>query len=484
MFNFFKRKKNKSEELENKEVVREAGQELTNDNNNSNSDDKTNEEFNKFNEANKNNNLIEEIEEKVEEVKDEIISGVEKVEDKAEEISEGIKSDVEEKTEEFSKEVKEEENSSKIKAGRFIDLTKTENTEKKNLKIEDKELKEEQEENPEKKSLDIPTEENSEEEILDFNLEKSEEPVEEKESIFDRLKKGLTKTRDSFTSSLTNLFTRNVKIDDDLYDELEEILISADIGMNSTIDIVDELRDEIKRRSIKEADKIYPVLKEIMIKKLDENNLDNEIKFERGKLTVILVIGVNGVGKTTTIGKLANNFKNEGKTVMLAAADTFRAAAIDQLQEWSKRANVELISHKEGADPSAVIFDAIKSARSKNIDVLICDTAGRLHNKKNLMQELDKINRTIDTHAINSNRENLLVLDATTGQNAVSQLREFKNVTDITGLILTKLDGTAKGGVIFPLQVEVEVPVKYVGVGEGIDHLQKFDSKSFVEAMF
>lgn len=484
MFNFFKRKKNKSGGLENKEVVREVGQELANDNSNSNSDDRTNEEFNKFNEANKHNNLIEGIEEKVEEVKDEIISGVEKVEDKAEEISEGIKSDVEEKTEEFSKEVKEEENSSKIKAGRFIDLTKTENTEKKTLKNEDEKLKEQQEENPEKKSLDIPTEENSEEEINDFNLEKSEEPVEEKESIFDRLKKGLTKTRDSFTSSLTNLFTRNVKIDDDLYDELEEILISADIGMNSTIEIVDELRGEIKKRSIKEADKIYPVLKEIMIKKLDENNLDNEIKFEKGKLTVILVIGVNGVGKTTTIGKLANNFKNEGKTVMLAAADTFRAAAIDQLQEWAKRADVELISHKEGADPSAVIFDAIKSARSKDVDVLICDTAGRLHNKKNLMQELDKINRTIDTHAVNSNRENLLVLDATTGQNAVSQLREFKNVTDITGLILTKLDGTAKGGVIFPLQVEVEVPVKYVGVGEGIDHLQKFDSKSFVEAMF
>lgn len=484
MFNFFKRKKNKSEELENKEVVREAGQELTNDNNNSNSDDKTNEEFNKFNEANKNNNLIEEIEEKVEEVKDEIISGVEKVEDKAEEISEGIKSGVEEKTEEFSKEVKEEENSSKIKAGRFIDLTKTENSEKKTLKIEDEKLKEEQEENTEKKSLDIPTDKNSEEETHDFKLEESEEPVEEKESIFDRLKKGLTKTRDSFTSSLTNLFTRNVKIDDDLYDELEEILISADIGMNSTIEIVDELRGEIKKKSIKEADKIYPVLKEIMIKKLDENNLDNKIKFEKGKLTVILVIGVNGVGKTTTIGKLANNFKNEGKTVMLAAADTFRAAAIDQLQEWAKRADVELISHKEGADPSAVIFDAIKSARSKDVDVLICDTAGRLHNKKNLMQELDKINRTIDTHAVNSNRENLLVLDATTGQNAVSQLREFKNVTDITGLILTKLDGTAKGGVIFPLQVEVEVPVKYIGVGEGIDHLQKFDSKSFVEAMF
>lgn len=322
-------------------------------------------------------------------------------------------------------------------------------------------------------------------EISDLSSDINEdESIEKSESIFDRLKKGLTKTRDNLTSNLKNLFTRNVKIDDDLYDDLEEILISADIGMTSTVEIVDTLRDEIKKRSIKESEQIYPLLKEIMISKLDENNLDNSITYKDGDLTVILVIGVNGVGKTTTIGKLANNFKKEGKKVMLAAADTFRAAAIEQLGEWAQRADVEMIADKEGADPSAVIFDAIKSARSNDVDVLICDTAGRLHNKKNLMQELDKINRTIDTHAVNAHRENLLVLDAATGQNAVSQLREFKNVTDITGLILTKLDGTAKGGVIFPLQVEVKVPVKYIGVGEGIDHLQKFDSKSFVEAMF
>ncbi|WP_311537244.1 signal recognition particle-docking protein FtsY [uncultured Anaerococcus sp.] len=322
-------------------------------------------------------------------------------------------------------------------------------------------------------------------EISDLSSDINEdESIEKSESIFDRLKKGLTKTRDNLTSNLKNLFTRNVKIDDDLYDDLEEILISADIGMTSTVEIVDTLRDEIKKRSIKESEQIYPLLKEIMISKLDENNLDNSITYKDGDLTVILVIGVNGVGKTTTIGKLANNFKKEGKKVMLAAADTFRAAAIEQLGEWAKRADVEMIADKEGADPSAVIFDAIKSARSNDVDVLICDTAGRLHNKKNLMQELDKINRTIDTHAVNAHRENLLVLDAATGQNAVSQLREFKNVTDITGLILTKLDGTAKGGVIYPLQVEVKVPVKYIGVGEGINHLQKFDSKSFVEAMF
>ncbi|WP_296128455.1 signal recognition particle-docking protein FtsY [uncultured Anaerococcus sp.] len=342
----------------------------------------------------------------------------------------------------------EKDDEDKEKQGRFIDLTK-------------------------------------DDEISDLNSDINEdESIEKSESIFDRLKKGLTKTRDNLTSNLKNLFTRNVKIDDDLYDDLEEILISADIGMTSTVEIVDTLRDEIKKRSIKESEQIYPLLKEIMISKLDENNLDNSITYKDGDLTVILVIGVNGVGKTTTIGKLANNFKKEGKKVMLAAADTFRAAAIEQLGEWAKRADVEMIADKEGADPSAVIFDAIKSARSNDVDVLICDTAGRLHNKKNLMQELDKINRTIDTHAVNAHRENLLVLDAATGQNAVSQLREFKNVTDITGLILTKLDGTAKGGVIFPLQVEVKVPVKYIGVGEGIDHLQKFDSKSFVEAMF
>lgn len=308
--------------------------------------------------------------------------------------------------------------------------------------------------------------------------------ADENVGFFSKIKNGLTKTRDSFTSNLKNLFTRNVKIDDDLYDELEEILISADIGMTSTVEIVDQLREEIKKRNIKNSEDIYPVLKEIMIEKLDENNLNNELNIKNKELSIILVIGVNGVGKTTTIGKLANNLKNEGKSVMLAAADTFRAAAIEQLGEWADRSDIEMVAHQEGSDPSAVIFDAIKSAKSKNVDVLICDTAGRLHNKKNLMKELEKINKTIDTHAKNANRDNLLILDATTGQNAVSQLREFKNVTDISGLILTKLDGTAKGGVIFPLQVELKVPVKYIGVGEGVNDLEHFDSESFVEAMF
>lgn len=322
---------------------------------------------------------------------------------------------------------------------------------------------------------------------VDTDLNNAEEEIEKnikKVSFFDKLKDGLIKTRDQFSSQVKNLFTANVKIDDELFEELEEILISADIGMNSTLAIVDSLRDEIKERKIKDTNKIYPLLEEIMIKHLDKNNLDNELNIKEDELSIILVIGVNGVGKTTTIGKLAYDLKQEGKKVMLAAADTFRAAAIEQLDEWANKADVEMVALDQGADPSAVIFDAIRSAKSKDIDVLICDTAGRLHNKKNLMKELEKINKTIDTHAGKSNRDNLLVLDATTGQNAVSQLREFKNVTDITGLILTKLDGTAKGGIIFPLQAELNVPIKYIGLGEGIDDLEKFDSKSFVKALF
>ncbi|MDU3211322.1 signal recognition particle-docking protein FtsY [Anaerococcus sp.] len=317
------------------------------------------------------------------------------------------------------------------------------------------------------------------EEIYNQSYEESEN-----KGFFGKLRDGLLKTRDQFSSQIKNLFTSNVKIDDEMYEELEDILISSDIGMETTLAIVDSLRYEINERNIKDSDEIYPLLEEIMVRHLDRDNLDNDLNFRNNELAIILVIGVNGVGKTTTIGKLAYNLEKEGKSVMLAAADTFRAAAIEQLGEWADKANVEMIAHSEGADPSAVIFDAIKSAKNKDIDVLICDTAGRLHNKKNLMKELEKINKTIDSHAGSATRENLLVLDATTGQNAVNQLREFKNVTDITGLILTKLDGTAKGGIIFPLQYELNVPVKYIGLGEGIDNLEKFDSKSFVDAMF
>lgn len=349
---------------------------------------------------------------------------------------------------------------------------------------QENEIKKINEEIEDKKEDYLSSDENSKvEESFDDEII-SDEPTEKSKGFWGKLFDGLSKTRDQFSNQLKDLFSTNVKIDDDLYDELEEILISADIGMQSTLEIVEKLKEEISNRSIKNTEEIYPVLEEIMVDKLNEDNLDGNLKFENDKLTVILVIGVNGVGKTTTIGKLAYNLKNEGKRVTLAAADTFRAAAIEQLGEWASKSNVEMIAHKEGSDPSAVIFDAIQSAKANKSDVLICDTAGRLHNKKNLMNELEKINRTISTHAPNAIRENLLVLDATTGQNAISQLREFKNVTDITGLILTKLDGTAKGGVIFPLQVELKVPVKYIGVGEQIENLQKFNSESFVKAMF
>jgi signal recognition particle-docking protein ftsY len=339
----------------------------------------------------------------------------------------------------------------------------------------------EEDTNHEQKVIDSQTYDES---SLESNKKEEVDQVSDNKGFFGKLRDGLLKTRDQFSSQIKNLFTANVKIDDDMYEELEDILISADIGMQTTLAIVDSLKYEINERNIKDSNEIYPLLEEIMIRHLDRDNLDNELNIKENELAIILVIGVNGVGKTTTIGKLAYNLKKEGKSVMLAAADTFRAAAIEQLGEWADKADVEMVAHNEGADPSAVIFDAIKSAKNKNTDVLICDTAGRLHNKKNLMKELEKINKTIDTHAGSATRENLLVLDATTGQNAVNQLREFKNVTDITGLILTKLDGTAKGGIIFPLQYELNVPVKYIGLGEGIDNLEKFDSKSFVDAMF
>ncbi|MDO4779129.1 MAG: signal recognition particle-docking protein FtsY [Tissierellia bacterium] len=305
-----------------------------------------------------------------------------------------------------------------------------------------------------------------------------------KKGFLERLKSGLLKTRDAMSSSIDNLINGKAKIDDDLYDELEEIMISADMGVDTTIKMIDRLRDTIEEKHIREPKMIKSELEQIMKEELKIKNSDNELNFEQGKQAIILIIGVNGVGKTTTIGKLAHNLQSEGRSVLLAAADTFRAAAIDQLTEWANRANVEIIAHNEGADPASVVFDAIKSQRAKNKDVLIIDTAGRLHNKKNLMNELEKINRIISREHPEATRETLLVLDATTGQNAIFQAKEFNNVTDISGIVLTKLDGTAKGGVVFPLQVEHNIPVKYIGVGEGIDNLEKFDSDKFVEALF
>lgn len=321
-----------------------------------------------------------------------------------------------------------------------------------------------------------------------FGKKKDDQAQEVKEEkkigLLERLKRGLSKTRDAVSSSIDNLLNGKAKIDDDLYDELEEILISADVGVETTVNIIDELRDYIADNHIRDPKLIKENLINILKEKLVSQNTNNDLKFEEGKPLVILVIGVNGVGKTTTIGKLAHNIKKEGKTLTLAAGDTFRAAAIQQLQEWADRAGVELISHQEGADPASVVFDAISSNKSKNRDCLIIDTAGRLHNKKNLMAELEKINRIIDKQYPEASRETLLVLDATTGQNAIHQAKEFNKVTDISGIALTKMDGTAKGGVVFPLQVEHQIPVKYIGIGEAIDNLEKFDPEKFVEAMF
>ena len=303
----------------------------------------------------------------------------------------------------------------------------------------------------------------------------------EKKGLFARLKDGLGKTRDSFNEKLDGVFGVFKKIDDDLYDELEEALIMADIGARASFEIVEELRASVKEKHITDAEGAKDELKAIICEILAGG--DNKLHLDT-KPTVILVIGVNGVGKTTTIGKLASKLKKEGKSVILAAADTFRAAAADQLEIWADRNDVSLIRLSEGADPAAVIFDACNAAKSRNADVCICDTAGRLHNKKNLMDELGKIYRVIERELPNANKEILLVLDATTGQNAVNQAEEFNKVAKISGIVLTKLDGTAKGGIVVNIAKMLSVPVKFIGVGEGIDDLQEFDAEAFAKALF
>lgn len=300
--------------------------------------------------------------------------------------------------------------------------------------------------------------------------------------LFNNLKSGLTKTRNALTDKINEALNLAVSIDDDLYEELEEILIMADIGMDTTMEIIEKLKDKIRKEKINDVELVRPALKSViaeMMKAGSENENDTNAEKE-----VILVIGVNGVGKTTSIGKLAAMNKVEGKKVLLAAADTFRAGAIDQLVVWSERAKVDIVKHGEGSDPAAVVFDAINASKSRGVDLLICDTAGRLHNKKNLMDELGKINRIIDRELSNAHKETLLVLDGTTGQNAVIQAKQFMEVCPIDGIILTKLDGTAKGGVVISIKNTLNIPVKYIGVGEGIDDLQAFDPESFVEALF
>lgn len=304
---------------------------------------------------------------------------------------------------------------------------------------------------------------------------------EKKKGFFGRLVEGLTKTRDNIVSGMDSIFSGFSAIDEDFYEELEEMLIMGDLGIKTTAAIMEDLRRKVKEQHIKEP----AACKQILIDSIkNQMNIgENFYQFEN-QTSVVLVIGVNGVGKTTSVGKLAGQLKDDGKRVILAAADTFRAAAIEQLTEWSNRAGVEVIAQQEGSDPAAVIYDAVAAAKSRNADVLICDTAGRLHNKKNLMEELKKINRIIDKEYPNAYRETLVVLDGTTGQNALAQARQFMEVADITGIILTKLDGTAKGGIAVAIQSELGIPVKYVGVGETIDDLQKFSSEDFVNALF
>lgn len=299
--------------------------------------------------------------------------------------------------------------------------------------------------------------------------------------FFEKLKSGLAKTRDGFTDKISGMLNLYVTIDEDLYEELEEILITSDIGVETTMEIIEKVKLKVKEDRVKDPKEVTTCLKKVLMEMLGAN--ENTALVDQSP-SVILIVGVNGVGKTTSIGKIAAKLKKDRKKVLLAAADTFRAAAIDQLEVWSNRASVDLIRHQEGSDPAAVVYDAIQAAKARKADVLICDTAGRLHNKKNLMDELGKINRIIDREYSEASKQTFLVLDATTGQNAVQQAKQFMEVCSVDGIILTKLDGTAKGGVVISIKNQLNVPVKLIGVGEAIEDLQEFDAKQFVEALF
>ena len=354
------------------------------------------------------------------------------------------------------------------------------------------EAKEEIAEIEEKKAEDIEKVQDIETQEKQDEIEESEDTVEnqiddeveekpKKVSLFDRLKQGLTKAKQGITDRIDEVLKAYTKVDEELLEDLEEVLITADVGVNTTMDIIEKLEDVIRTKKITDPQDVREELKLIIEDILSKDDTKLDVSHSP---TIILMVGVNGVGKTTTIGKLAHRYKSEGKKVLLAAGDTFRAAAIDQLEVWANRCNVDIIKHQEGADPGAVIFDAIKASKARGVDVLICDTAGRLHNKSNLMNELGKVFKIVDREYPEAKKEVLLVVDATTGQNAVSQAKSFKEVCDITGLALTKLDGTAKGGVILAVKSEVDVPVKLIGVGEKMEDLQDFDSKSFVDALF
>lgn len=411
--------------------------------------------------------------------------------------------DIEEKSasdkkisEDLSEKVFEEEKSHEEENNESLEIEKEEAEEniiedlKDNLDTNEEKLENvEVEEKPNKIEEEINSYEKPEfdEEIVKEDLVQEEtieeELIEESKrtSLFQRLKEGLDKTRKEVGIKINTVIGAYVKIDDEMLEDLEDILISADVGMETTMKLIDNLRETIIREKIKDPKEVKPLLME-ETKKLMNPELNTKIISESP--VIILVVGVNGVGKTTTIGKLSQRFKGENKSVLVCAADTFRAAAIDQLKEWGNRANVDVISHDEGSDPAAVVFDAIEAAKARKTDVLIVDTAGRLHNKSNLMKELEKINRIITNKYPEANRENLLVLDSTTGQNAINQAKTFKEVTDVTAIALTKLDGTAKGGVVIALQSELGIPIKLIGVGEGIDDLQDFNIDTFLETIF
>lgn len=334
------------------------------------------------------------------------------------------------------------------------------------------------EENREEMAEEI-TEETTEETTDDKKGEKKEKK--EKKGFFARLKQGLTKTRDNIVRGIDSVFNGFSSIDEDFYEELEEILIMGDIGVNATGDILERLRREVKEKHVREPAGCRQLLVESIREQMQVEAAAYDFEQER---SVIMVIGVNGVGKTTSVGKLAGRLKESGRKVLIAAADTFRAAAGDQLAEWARRAEVPMVGGSEGADPASVVYDAVTAAKARGVDVLLIDTAGRLHNKKNLMEELRKMNRIIDREFPDAHRENLIVLDGTTGQNALVQAREFGEVAELTGIILTKMDGTAKGGIAVAIQSELNIPVKYIGVGEGIEDLQRFDADEFVNALF
>lgn len=319
---------------------------------------------------------------------------------------------------------------------------------------------------------------------MNFFKNLKEKITQQTDTVTEKFKEGLTKTRDSFVGAMNDLVKDYRSVDEEFFEELEELLISADVGVVTVMELIDELKDVARTRNIKDSEQLQPVISEKLAELLQKNEAEPKINLQADGLTVILMVGVNGVGKTTTIGKLAHKFRQEGKSVLLAAGDTFRAGAIEQLEVWGERVGVDVIKQQSGSDPAAVMYDAVQAAKSRKVDVLLCDTAGRLQNKVNLMNELEKVKRVIEREVPGAPHEVLLVLDATTGQNALSQARTFGKAANVSGIVLTKLDGTAKGGIVLAIRHELDIPVKFVGLGEKIDDLQEFDSGQFVYGLF